>query len=213
MRAIGQFGVVYLVCIVGVVGVVVVGHETCIEVVRRGRCGGVHRRSGVDKIIPWVNYYIYVIVPCPSLSSLLWSRIGGHNRLVNGAPRALMSQACVFHDVAAGACALMARFWMRAGVAGVPRGDIVTTCETVVMIVEEFVVVQLGGRRRSHCGDASRGQRGRGHRQWACHSGIDVGVSIAPSITTPIVAGVACIGTHGGSDGCWRRGSSSGRSR
>ena len=111
-----------------------------------------------------------------------------------------MTQAGVFHDIDAGACTLVARLRVRAAVAGVPHGDIVATSETVVVIVVELVIVEGGWSWRCCC-DAASCEWGRWYQKRGGRIGIDVGVALAPSITSPIVAVVTCIGAHWGSIG------------
>ena len=75
------------------------------------------------------------------MSGLIRSWIGWHDIFVAGASRAKMAQAGEFCHICAGARALMSRFRVWARSAGVPNGDIVPTGETIVVIVEVFLVV------------------------------------------------------------------------
>jgi hypothetical protein len=85
VRAIGNVGGACPV-VGAVVGVFIIVHETRIKVVSWGCCGRFHRQSGIDTIILWINCYFYFIIPCPSMSSLIWPGICGNNRFVNDVP-------------------------------------------------------------------------------------------------------------------------------
>ncbi len=87
-----------------------------------------------------------------------------------------MTEAGVFHYIDAGACTLVAGLRVRAALTGVPHGDIVATSETVVVIVIEFVVAELGGWSGSHRCDVASDDWGCWYQEWGGYIGVDVGV-------------------------------------
>jgi hypothetical protein len=93
------------------------------------------------KITSITHVYFNFYVRRPSLSSLLWSWVGGHDCFVDAAAGALVAGCLVLCHILAVASLLMIAFALVACCAGVPNGNIVAAREAVVVVVVPFVGV------------------------------------------------------------------------
>ena len=139
----------------------------------------------------------------PSLSSLSWSWVGGHDCFMDATARAGVARCLILCDILTGAPLLVIAFALIACCAGVPDGDVVPAREAIVVVVVPLVGV--GWRIAT----ASRGGRGwgvwdAGNQHWHRCSwwGIvvassSISISSAPASTSASTASVALV------VGCW----------
>ena len=152
-------------CVVVVVVVVIVEEGKTIGVsVRWERVGGQLKCSVT--IIFWITGYCVYIYSRPDLSSLVGRRVDRHDCFVDSPFGDEVTEGLELRYVLASASDLVIRSGIVAGCAGVPNSHVVAAQETVVLVVEVFVVVHRSGaaigRRGERCSGEHTGGRGRG---------------------------------------------------
>ncbi len=135
------------------------------------------------------------------MSSLVGGGVDRHDGFVDASFGGEMSEGFVLCDVLARAPGLMVEFWIVAGGACVPDGDVVAARETVVVVIEMFVVVGWrsagkgwGGRGCWCSRNAGRERKSRSRGWWLGCAVVSAIVAISSGV---VLVRVGVGGGHG----------------
>ncbi len=132
------------------------------------------------------------------MSSLVGGRVDRHDGFVYAFFGGEMSEGFILCKVLAGAPGLMVEFGIAAGGARVPDGDIVAARETVVEVVEVFVVVGWRAAAKGWGGRGCWDHRNAGRERKRISHGWWLGCAVV-SASVAIPPGVLCVGGGHGS--------------